>query len=213
MNIDLVLEVIQKLKNFHENEHKCGSTLEDFRNFLNEEAYKNEAPTQLAQKYEMEVNDLENEIAKQIILLNRYAKLLIKKALQDCGSLVNEDFTYLFRLMDYKSLTKSQLVEKNAHEKQTGIEIIKRLVKNNLIAESPDENDRRSVRISVTEKGAKVFRESMNHITLASKIMCGTFDINEKRNFLASLKKLNLFHHTIYSTMRNEELEVLEKMI
>jgi hypothetical protein len=43
--------------------------------------------------------------------------------------LANEEFTYLYRLMDEETLTKMQLVERNAHEKQTGIEIIKRMVK------------------------------------------------------------------------------------
>lgn len=213
MNIDLVINIVQELKNFQERDHKPNATVEDFRNFLNEKAYENETPTNLSQKYDLDVNNLENEIAKQVILLNRYSKILIKKALQGCDELVNEDFTYLFRLMDYESLTKSQLVEKNAHEKQTGIEIIKRMAKNNLIKETPDENDRRSVRISVTDEGKKVFAESMQQITLASKIMCGDFDNDEKKSFLKMLKKLNLFHHTIYTTMRNEELQVLEKMI
>ena len=213
MNIDLVVEVIQELKNFQDRDHKSAATVEDFRNYLNEKAYTSETPSSLSEKFDIKANNFENEIAKQVILLNRYAKILIKKALQDCQELVNEDFTYLFRLMDYESLTKSQLVEKNAHEKQTGIEIIKRMAKNNLIKESPDENDRRSVRISVTEDGKRVFAESMKQITLASKIMCGDFDAQEKQSFLQLLKKLNLFHHTIYTTMRNEELHVLEKMI
>ena len=213
MNIDLVVDIVQELKNFENTEQKAAATVEDFRNYLNQKAYERETPSHLIDKHNIEVNELENEIAKQVILLNRYAKILIKKALQDCPELVNEDFTYLFRLMDYESLTKTQLIEKNAHEKQTGIEIIKRMAKNNLITEVPDENDKRSVRISVTEDGKKVFKESMKQITLASKIMCADFDKKEKETFLKLLKKANIFHHTIYNTKRNEDLQELEKMI
>ena len=127
--------------------------------------------------------------------------------------LVNEDFTYLFRLMDYPSLTKMQLIEKNAHEKQSGIEIIKRLVRNGLFVESPDKDDKRSTRISVTEKGKKVFQESMKDITVVSKIMCGRLNDSEKENLLKSLKKLNTFHHTIYTNLRDEEPGELLKMV
>ena len=161
----------------------------------------------------MEVNDIENEIAKQVIMLGRYSKHLIKKSLENHRDLVNEDFTYLFRLMDYPSLTKMQLIEKNAHEKQSGIEIIKRLVRNGLFVESPDKEDKRSTRISVTEKGKKVFQESMKDITVVSKIMCGKLDESEKEHLLISLKKLNTFHHTIYTNLRDEEPVNLLKMV
>ena len=213
MNMDLVVDVMKELKNFHDSAQKSSASVEDFRNYLNERSYIRETPDHLTDKFDIGVNKTENEIAKQVILLNRYAKILIKKALQDCPELVNEDFTYLYRLMDYESLTKSQLVEKNAHEKQTGIEIIKRMGKNKLITEIPDEVDRRSVRISVTDKGREVFAESIKQITVASKVMCADFDNEEKQTFLQLLKKLNIFHHTIYSTMRNEDLKVLEKMV
>ena len=127
--------------------------------------------------------------------------------------MVNEDFTYLFRLMDYPSLTKMQLIEKNAHEKQSGIEIIKRLVRNELIVESPDPDDKRSTRISVSEKGKAVFLESMKDITIAAKIMSGKLNDTEKENLLETLKKLNTFHHTIYSNMRNEEPRNILKLV
>ncbi|MFC6267909.1 MarR family winged helix-turn-helix transcriptional regulator [Frigoriflavimonas asaccharolytica] len=213
MEIDLAIDVLNEVKAFQSKNHKSNLSIEDFRNFLNEKAYEKETPKRLTDKYNIVANDVENEIAKQTILLNRYAKLLMKKALHDFPDLVNEDFTYLFRLMDFDSLTKTQLVEKNGHEKQTGIEIIKRLVKNNLIEEFPDLEDKRSVRISVTAKGKAIFAESMDKITLASKIICGDFDIKEKETFLNLLKKLNLFHHTLYSTMRNENIHELEKMV
>ena len=127
--------------------------------------------------------------------------------------LINEDFTYLFRLMDYPSLTKMQLIEKNAHEKQSGIEIIKRLVRNGLFEESPDKDDKRSTRISVTKKGKKVFQDSMKDITMVSKNMCGKLSETEKEDLFTSLKKLNTFHHTVYTNLRNEEPKEILKMV
>lgn len=213
MELNLIIDILSELETFQKLQPGSQTSLEDFRVYLNEKAYEKETPRNLSGKYELEVNDLENEIAKQVIMLGRYSKHLIKKSLENHPDLVNEDFTYLFRLMDYQSLTKMQLIEKNAHEKQSGIEIIKRLVRNGLLVESPDENDKRSTRISVTAKGKKVFNESMTDITMVSKIMCGKLNGEEKESLLISLKKLNTFHHTIYTNRRHETPQDLLKMV
>lgn len=213
MELNLIIDILTELDTFQKVQPGNQTSLEDFRLYLNQKAYENETPRNLTDKFGLDVFDLENEIAKQVIMLGRYSKHLIKKSLEKHPDLVNEDFTYLFRLMDYPSLTKMQLIEKNAHEKQTGIEIIKRLVRNGLLVESPDENDKRSTRISVTEKGKKVFAESMKDITMVSKIMCGKLDHEEKEQLLNSLKKLNTFHHTVYTNLRNEETKKILKMV
>ncbi|MBU4537800.1 MAG: MarR family winged helix-turn-helix transcriptional regulator [Weeksellaceae bacterium] len=212
MELDLIIDVLKELDAFRKN-HPNQTGLDDFRLYLNQKAYEKENPRNLSEKFNLDVFDLENEIAKQVIMLGRYSKQLIRKSLETHPDLVNEDFTYLFRMMDYDSLTKMQLIEKNAHEKQTGIEIIKRLVKNGLLAESPDQNDKRSTRISVTKKGKSVFLESMQDITVVSKIMCGQLNKKEKESLLASLKKLNTFHHTVYSNFKNENTNEILKLI
>ncbi|MGS0747041.1 MarR family winged helix-turn-helix transcriptional regulator [Halpernia sp. GG3] len=213
MSINLIIDLLSEVKEFEKEAHKSNCTVEDFRHFLNERAYQQENPLRLSDKFSLNLNNLENEIAKQVILLGRYAKQLIRKGLENHPDLVNEDFTYLYRLMDYDSLTKTQLIEKNGHEKQSGIEIIKRLTKHKLVSEMPDENDKRSVRVSVTEKGVKVFKESMKDITTVSKIMCGNLDLTEKEELLESLKKLNTFHNTIYTSKKNEPLSELAVMV
>ena len=213
MDLNLIIEILSELDAFQKSQNSNQLTLEDFRLYLNEKAYERENPRNLTEKYDLQVFDLENEIAKQVIMLGRYSKHLIKKSLENHSDLINEDFTYLFRLMDYPSLTKMQLIEKNAHEKQSGIEIIKRLVRNGLIQESPDENDKRSTRVQVTAKGKKVFQESMKDITVVSKIMCGKLNTDEKEQLLNSLKKLNTFHHTVYTNLRNEDPEKIVKLV
>ena len=213
MELNLIIDILTELDNYQKANPNANAGLDDFRLYLNQKAYENENPRNLTEKFDLDVYDLENEIAKQVIMLGRYSKQLIRKSLENHPDLVNEDFTYLFRMMDYESLTKMQLIEKNAHEKQTGIEIIKRLVKNGLLAESPDENDKRSTRIAVTPKGKKVFLESMQDITVVSKIMCGQLDTKEKEALLSSLKKLNTFHHTVYSNFKNENTSEILKLI
>ena len=95
-----------------------------------------------------------------------------------------------------------QLIEKNAHEKKSGIEIIKRLVRNGLLKESPDKKDKRSTRISLTAKGKRVFQYCVKDLDEASKILCGKLQKEEKENFLLSLEKLNTYHHSVYQNTK-----------
>ncbi len=212
MDIDIVISILKEIKEF-EKKHSGSKTVEDFRIWLNTKAYEKESPTKITKNLKLEVNELENEITKQIILLNRYSKQVVKKALEENPYLANEDFTYLFRMMNYPFLTKTQLIEKNAHEKQTGTEIINRLVRNGLLVENPNKLDKRSVQISITELGETVFYESMKNISIASNILCGQLAVEEKVQLLETLKKLNDFHHHLYLHHKQSNIYELEKLL
>ena len=114
MNYLLLKEVIENLEQF--DQEKNSSSIEDFRIWMNEKAYQKVNPTELFKKENQKVFDLENEIAKQVILLGRFTKQMIRRGLKDFPHLANEEFTYLYRLMDEETLTKMQLVERNAHD-------------------------------------------------------------------------------------------------
>ena len=166
--INLLLEVqeYEQSKSF-----KNHATIEDFRIWLNEKKYTTESPTKLFKNENHEVSFTENEICKQVLLLGRFSKQMIRKGLSDFPTLANEEFTYLYRLKDEPSLTKMQLIERNGHEKQTGIQIIKRLLDDGLIQETVDENDKRAKRLTLTKKGEEAFHQSVEKVNTTSRIL------------------------------------------
>ncbi|MCB4235726.1 hypothetical protein LDL59_13355 [Kaistella anthropi] len=54
------------------------------------------------------------------------------------------------------------MVEKSAHEKQTGMEIIRRLVKNNLLEEIPDIKDKRVTRLKISNLAKSILINPLN---------------------------------------------------
>ncbi len=212
MNYDLLLQTLSKLNEFENAQKSNQLSFNDFRNWLNEKAYLQESPQHVTAKHNLKTNDLNNEVCKQVIMLGRYAKQTIRKGLEEYPQLVNEDFTYLYRLMDYDSLSKMELIEKNGHEKQTGLEIIKRLIRNGLIAEKVDAHDARKKRISVTPKGKKIFKESIDDVNLTSKILGGNLSEDEKQQLLKLLKKVNVFHEMVYQNHRDTPLKEIEPL-
>lgn len=214
MKTDFIIDLLHQVKEF-ENSSACkpNCSLEDFRMWLNDKKYSEESPTKLFKNENHQVSFTENEICKQVLLLGRYSKLLIRKGLSDFPELVNEEFTYLYRLKDEPSLTKIQLIERNGHEKQTGTQIIKRLLEAGFLEEKNDETDKRSKRLNLTELGEQTFHESVKNVNQTSKLLSGRLNDDEKSEFLLLLKKLNEFHGQVYSGHRNSDFEELQNFI
>lgn len=214
MNINFFINLLLEVQEFENSgSSKNSSTIEDFRHFLNNKYYRSQSPRFISESEQKKVNDLENEIAKQVILLSRFTKQMIRRGLQDFPELYNEEFTYLYRIMDEPLLTKMQLVEKNAHEKQTGMEIIRRLVKNNLLEEIPDIKDKRVTRLKISELGKKYFDQSVESVSITSRVLSAKLDIEEKNNLLKTLRKLNEFHFNVYHQYKNFNITEINNLI
>lgn len=211
MKYETLHAVIFELEEFEKHKRDSQISLDSFRRWLNERFYQQESPMNLMEKVKVDSPlGLNYEIVKQLILLNRYNKIIIKKGMEKYPELVNEDFTYLYRLLDYESLTKIQLIEKNAHEKQSGLEVIKRLIKYGLVTEFPDPNDGRSKRIKVTEKGKELFKETTHEVNLISNIITARLSIEEKEMLFKIVKKMNVLQHNIYLKYREDDISMIE---
>ena len=204
MQTEFFINLLQQVKEFEISEaYKHNANVEDFRVWMNDKKYADESPTKLFKNENHRVSFTENEICKQVILLGRFSKLLIRKGLGKFPDLANEEFTYLYRLKDEPDLTKIQLIEKNGQEKQTGIQIIKRLLKSELLEEKNDTEDKRSKRLNLTKKGKEIFHASVSNVNNTSKLLSKILNDAEKDEFLKILKKLNEFHSHIYMDYRN----------
>lgn len=208
MQTDFIIDLLYQVKEFENSDaHRPNSSVDDFRMWMNDRKYVDESPTKLFKNEDHLVSFTENEICKQVLLLGRYSKLLIRKGLSEFPELANEEFTYIYRLMDEPYLTKIQLIEKNGHEKQTGTQIIKRLLDAGLLEEKNDEGDKRIKRLNLTEKGEKTFHRSVDNVNKTSKVLSANLDSDEKKELLKILQKLNAFHSHIYNKYRTMTIE------
>ncbi|UZT99216.1 MarR family winged helix-turn-helix transcriptional regulator [Chryseobacterium fluminis] len=214
MNTDFFIDLLQQVKKF-ENSGSCKphSTVEDFRIWMNDAKYREESPTKLFKSEQHQVSFTENEICKQVLLLGRYSRQLIRKGLSEFPELANEEFTYLYRLKDEPNLTKIQLIERNGHEKQTGTQIIRRLLEYGLIEEKNDIEDKRSKRLNITDKGKDYFHRSVEKVNITSRILAGKLENKEKAELFELLRKLNDFHSHIYCEYRNSGLHEIVQLI
>jgi len=213
MNFELLTALIEAFKEHQVlNVQNDKTSLAEFAIWLNQKNYLIGQPKNSEHIEIIGRDEVETEIGKLIIYLNRYAKLLIRKGLNNFPELVNEDFTYLYILMTCESMTKIQLIEKNIHEKPTGLEVIKRLLKHKLIDERDDEKDKRSKRVFLTEKGRVTFFQTLGQMSKVSQLITGKLTIEEKNQLFNLLKKLEDFHNPLFLQHRQKSIDELGKI-
>lgn len=148
-------------------------------------------------------------IGQNIVFLYRYAKHYTKKALKNSPLKTTDEFTYLATLLNFNTLSKIELINKSVQEKTTGMETIKRLLKNNLIEQFDNPDDQRSQMIQLTEKGRGVLFGVFHNMGLVSKILPGNLTENEKTQLAYLLKKLDNYHHDLHLNKKTGNLEDL----
>ena len=144
----------------------------------------------------------------------RYAKLYSKKAMEDTPLSSIDDFGYLINLFVHGEMTKTELIGRNIHEKPTGMEIIKRLLKQGFLSQSDDPQDGRSQLVNINETGRFVLFQLLNQMRKVETIAHGKLNQQEQAALLYLLRKLHVFHNNIYKTEKNIDLDlILEKYI
>ena len=148
-------------------------------------------------------------IAQNISFLHRYSKFYIKKALK--GSLLQtvDEYTYLVALFNEESLSKTEINNRNVIEKTSGNEVMRRLLKAKLIGERRDEDDRRRMRVFITEKGRAELSKVFPGLWKSATMLSGALSPPEKESFLQASDKLCDFHKDIFVHCKEEEIDSL----
>lgn len=156
--------------------------------------------------FKNEFRNTSSDISILIVLMNRYAKLYIKKVLRDSLLQTPDEFSFLITLMTYESLTKSELIAKQVMEKTSGSEVIRRLINKEMIVETADKNDKRSIRVAITSSGRDEILRILPQMSRVTKIVVGNLNAEEINTLSYLLKKLDHFHNDIYLNKKDQSL-------
>lgn len=145
--------------------------------------------------------------------LSRYAYFYSKKAMQPLNFKGIDDPLYLMALLQMGTPKKSELIYEMLSEFPSGIDIINRLIKMELIEEFPDEIDRRSKRLRITAQGMAVIQQCFPELNRVADVAFGTLTEGEKAVLVHLLDRLALHHSDNYKELRNANFEeVYERM-
>jgi DNA-binding MarR family transcriptional regulator len=217
-NKTILLQLVELL-DMYENEH-IGNEQASFQEFLafvnTRQDCKVENMREMAGNSGDEVkrqSTIYSDISVLVVLLNRYARGYIKKGLQHSLIQTPEEFSFLITLITYESLTKTALIQLQIMEKASGMEVIKRLLKNELIVEFADPQDKRSMRVAISEKGKQLLLEMMPTMSKVTQLIAGKLNNQELHMLHYLLKKLDHLHFELFTKHRNDSLDDLLSIV
>ena len=214
---EMLLNIVEQLFAFYtEKEGKSDVAMIDFIGFLN----TNNAPDSLAMRridgekaewVKKDYRDSKSETAILFQLMYRYMKGYTKKALEGSLLSTSEEFTFLASLITHESMTKTELINEQVMEKTSGVEVIKRLINQGLIQEFADPGDKRSVRVSITDKGKAELITLLPKMRLISSFFIDPLNEVQQNTLSYLLKKLDHHHHEIFPARKNWSLDELTR--
>jgi DNA-binding MarR family transcriptional regulator len=213
MKKNVLMEIIEHLYQFDTDYQVDKSyTLKDFIGYLNASVgVEKTLMRKIEGEQEAHIQAIRQEsnsdVSILITLIFRYAKGYIKKALQESPIQTADEFAFLITLMTHGSLTKTELINKQVMEKTSGVDVIKRLVNQDLMYEFADETDKRSVRVAITPKGKEELEKVLPEMAKVSRIVVGNLTEPEINTLSYLLKKLDFFHNDIFMNKRNLNLD------
>ncbi|MCK8524193.1 MarR family transcriptional regulator [Aquimarina sp. D1M17] len=181
--------------------------LKSFSNWL----FKRMDSTVSTEKYEITGHSIEAEIAAHIGRMSRYSNTYIKSAMVDLPFATDMDFAFTAILHGAGPIGKTELIRKMAYDKSSGMEVIKRLLKNSIIEQFPNPDDKRSKLLRLTKFGEENIMKAYSEAHKAAKMVSGNLTNSEQITLLRILKKLDEFHYPIYLSEEKDFAAIIEK--
>lgn len=210
----LLSNLLVYLEDFEKETNK--NDIKEFSVFLKDKVFSGpeevitKTNNQFQYKQGMRYQDIpEVEFSTLVGTMYRFAKHYIKKALDNSTIRTLDEFGFLATLVEQGQLNKSDLINRHLMEISSGSEILKRLIKKGLIREISDKNDKRGVRVELTDLGKAEIFSSFSEMYKVSRIVKGNLAHHDliEMNFL--LNKLKFFHWNIHENDKNTNIDEL----
>lgn len=181
MKFTLLKELIQYVEEYQEGNDSC--KIENFTIWLNNKLFTGKNTGSHSKHDEL-------LIAFKLIHLNKSLKKETKSVFSESQVSSMDEYSFILHLNYQESFRKMELVEMHNLEAPTGIEIIKRLIKNKLVEEFPDNEDKRAKRIKLTKIGIKELNLIQPKIDMIFTKFTEPLNFNEKVKMSGILDKL-----------------------
>lgn len=172
----------------------------DFANWLSGEvnATNKEVPV-LAEK-------AKTSIMVHVLFMYKYALFYSRKIFKNSQIYSLDDFSFLASLLPDKRLKKADVIRKNIAEKSSGNEVLKRLLRQNLIKETNNPTDRRSKLLEITPEGFNEISAIRSQMYNMASLVDGDLSEQEKLVMVTMLSKLNDYHRPLFEANNDEFL-------
>jgi len=210
-NIDILKEILLHLESY--DKEVGNSDIKEFAIYLKDRVIRGEEQKKGSgfdkNNFRNYTSYPEVEFSSLLTGLYRFSKHYVKKAFKNAKINTIDEFGFLATLLKDGSLLKKELINKHLLEISSGSEILKRLIKNELVYEFPDNKDKRAKRVSLTAEGKVEIMNAFDDMHKVSEIIIGELTGEEISDAISIFRKLTFFHNHIHRLDRNTKLQDL----
>ncbi|MBN2213699.1 MAG: MarR family transcriptional regulator [Bacteroidales bacterium] len=142
--------------------------------------------------------DDQTQFIEYISRIARYQEFYTRKFFSDIP--INNRLEYLFlhtvNLME--KAKKTDLINIHLVEYTTGMDIIRRLINNDLLEETEHKTDKRAKLLTLTKKGEKILQLANKKMTDERNMFLTCINANKWKKALPVLEEISDFHNKIY---------------
>ncbi len=142
--------------------------------------------------------DSKTQFQEYIIRIARLEDFYIRKYLVDLPLNSRLEYLFLYTIDNLEKARKTDLINIHLVEYTTGMDTIRRLVKNQFINELPDTGDRRAKNLVLTESGSALLKKANKRMEEARNAFLACISPNKWKKSMPVLKEINDFHNNIY---------------
>ncbi len=139
-------------------------------------------------------------------IIGRYAQFYGRRIFRHSIVYSEDDWGVLVSLYPDLKMKKTEVMRHCIMEKSSGNEVLKRLLKQGLLRETPHPDDKRSKLIELTDAGRVAFQSIQGGISKLSNAVVADLTEEEKGQLLHILSKLNRYHKPIFEEADEEVL-------
>ncbi|MCU4174038.1 MarR family winged helix-turn-helix transcriptional regulator [Carboxylicivirga sp. N1Y90] len=133
-----------------------------------------------------------------ILRIARFEEFYIRKYLVDLPLNSRLEYLFLFTIENLERARKTDLINIHLVEYTTGMDTIRRLIKNKLLSELPDKQDKRAKVLCLTSEGEDVLYRANRRMDEARNMFLACISPNKWKKTLSVLSEINEFHSNIY---------------
>jgi MarR family transcriptional regulator, lower aerobic nicotinate degradation pathway regulator len=141
----------------------------------------------------------EQRLAQLLAHQHRYARLYARKALENSPMNTWDEYHYLLELGLNPGISKIELIQRNRHEKPTGMDIIRRLLADGLIEQANDPRDKRSKVLQLSAAGQTALQHAGVQMNKVYQLMAGKLGAADRMHLQQLLEKLEAFHLLLWA--------------
>lgn len=155
------------------------------------------------------VNNTDQKILQGFAMLANHSKHYVKTATKDTPLSGWNDLLMLIVLSVAGPTRKTELIKYLIIDLSPGMEVIKRMLRHQLLEEEEDPTDGRAKLVKASKKGMTLVKEMKYKIHSIGKIIGGNLSNADKEELLPLLYKLAKFHKPIFEDDYGMELELI----